>query len=89
MFFGGSHRQSLPSARANKPSPVRLAAPIALAAPAVPALREDERTLARRDLRHRDAVGLSGLMNDYFALADELEELPAAVDGPPVSKRAA
>lgn len=51
----------------------------------------DERAL--RQLRHRDAKGLLVLMDDYQALADELE----VVDGgrttdpgpPPTSRRAA
>jgi hypothetical protein len=47
-----------------------------------PARTYDEKSLRR--LRHRDAVGLAGLMDDYHALADELE-----VVGPPTDRRAA
>ena len=52
---------------------------------------DDERALRR--LRHRDAKGLLGLMDDYQALADELEvvETARATDPgpPPTSRRAA
>ena len=53
---------------------------------------EDERALRR--LRHRDAKGLLGLMDDYQALADELEVVDngRATDPgppPPTSRRAA
>lgn len=34
---------------------------------------EDVRKLARTNMRHRDLAGLAGLMDDYLALADELE----------------
>lgn len=51
--------------------------------------RVDERILARRNMSHRDASGLAHLMDDYFALADELEEFPEASDEPPPSRRAA
>jgi hypothetical protein len=51
--------------------------------------RVDERILARRNMSHHDARGLAHLMDDYFALADELEELPQVSDEPPPSRRAA
>jgi hypothetical protein len=34
---------------------------------------EDVRKLAKTNMRHRDLAGLAGLMDDYLALADELE----------------
>jgi hypothetical protein len=39
---------------------------------------EDVRGLARKNMRYRDLAGLAGLMDDYLALGDELEEI-----GPP------
>ncbi len=64
---------------------------------------EDIRTLARKSLRHRDLDGLAELMDDYLALADDLEvvtgsesrmKVARANDGntepaPPASSRAA
>jgi hypothetical protein len=50
----------------------------------------DERAL--RSLRHRDAKGLLGLMDDYQALADELEVVEtgrATEPGPPPTSRRA
>jgi hypothetical protein len=62
---------------------------------------EDVRKLARTSMRHRDVAGLADLMDDYLALADELEEVrvPASASKlkiaanddarPPTSTRAA
>lgn len=36
---------------------------------------EDVRGLVRRNMRYRDLAGLAGLMDDYLALGDELEEI--------------
>ena len=49
----------------------------------------DERALHR--LRHKDLVGLGVLMDDYRALADELEEVGGRQSDPggPPSRRAA
>lgn len=49
----------------------------------------DDRALRR--LRHRDEKELTGLMDDYLALADELEEIDtrATDPGPPPSRHAA
>jgi hypothetical protein len=58
---------------------------------ATPSRADHERAL--RQLRHRDAKGLLGLMDDYQALADELEVVDCgrATDPgpPPTSRRAA
>jgi hypothetical protein len=37
---------------------------------------EDVRSLVRKNMRYRDLAGLAGLMDDYLALGDELEEVP-------------
>ena len=49
----------------------------------------DDRALHR--LRHKDLEGLVGLMDDYRALADELEEIETRKSDPggPPSRRAA
>ena len=52
-----------------------------------PSRAEDERSLRR--LRHRDLGGLLGLMDDYLALADELEQIDGVRDTAPPSSRAA
>lgn len=41
---------------------------------------EDVRKLAKSNMRHRDLAGLAGLMDDYLALADELEVVPLTPD---------
>ncbi len=46
---------------------------------------EDVRRLRR--LQHRDDRGLQGLMREYLALADELEEIPGFDREAPNSKR--
>lgn len=44
---------------------------------------EDVRGLARKNMRYRDLAGLAGLMDDYLALGDELEEIgPTAQTNP-------
>lgn len=39
---------------------------------------DDVRSLARKNMRYRDLAGLAGLMDDYLALGDELEEIGQA-----------
>jgi hypothetical protein len=83
MLSGLSPRRARIGATVNTPFAIRVVAVPSRGA------GEDVRSLARRDMRHRDIAGLMGLMDEYFALADELEELPGSDEGSRSSKRAA